>query len=107
MSFFSSRFTQTVVLAVPLLLAACSEKAAPPASAVTAAPLAVSKYEGKIVHQPSGDRGKADGWYLVKDGKRHWIVNGDWLKKNGYDAAAVLEISSAEFDAIPEDSAIE
>jgi hypothetical protein len=61
------------------------------------------KYEGKIVAQPPAGRGKEDGWYLVKGGKRRWIIDSAWLKKNGYDAKDVRTISSAEFKAIPED----
>ena len=62
------------------------------------------KYEGKIVYQPSANRGKDDGWYLVKDGKRRWITDSAWLAKNGYKASEVIEISSIDFDSIPEDS---
>ncbi len=61
------------------------------------------KYDGKIVHQPAGNRGKDDGWYLVKNGKRSWITDGAYLAKNGYKANEVIEISIAEFQAIPED----
>ena len=61
------------------------------------------KYDGKIVHQPAANRGKEDGWYLVKNEKRRWIADGAWLEKSGYQASAVIEISSAEFNAIPED----
>jgi hypothetical protein len=41
------------------------------------------KYEGKIVAQPPAGRGKEDGWYLVKGGKRRWIIDSTWLNKNG------------------------
>ena len=61
------------------------------------------KYEGKIVHQPAANRGKDDGWYLVKDGIRSWIIDGSWLARNGFEPSAVIEISSADFNAIPED----
>lgn len=61
------------------------------------------KYDGKIVHQPDNNRGKEDGWFLVKDGKRRWITEAGWLQPNGYSAADVIYITSEEFDAIPED----
>ena len=61
-----------------------------------------TKFDGKIVHQPSRNRGKDDGWYLVKNGKRSWIVDGAWLAKNGFKENEVIEISSDEFNAIPE-----
>ncbi len=62
------------------------------------------KYDGKIVHQPAANRGKADGWYLVKNGERSWITDGAWLDRNGYKESEVIEISSLEFNAITEGS---
>lgn len=105
----SSLFAKLVplTLASVFLLSACSEntqeapKSAPVLLPVT--PSIAQKYEGKIVHQPGENRGKDDGWYLVKNGKRNWIADGAWLEKNGYQASAVIEISSEEFNAIPED----
>lgn len=64
----------------------------------------VQKYEGKIVRQVPNNRGKDDGWYLVKGGKRQWIADGAWLGRNGFKAEDVIEINSSEFSAIPEDS---
>ena len=61
------------------------------------------KYDGKIVKQPSDNRGKQDGWFLVKNGKRSWIIDGSWLAKNGYQSIDVIEISSQQFNSIPED----
>lgn len=65
--------------------------------------LAGLKYDGKIVQQPAANRGRDDGWYLVKDGKRSWIPNSVWLAKNGYQENEVIEISSVDFNAIPEE----
>ena len=62
------------------------------------------RYNGKIVKQPAANRGKDDGWYLVKNGKRSWIPDVAWLAKNGYQESAVIEINSTDFYAIPEDS---
>jgi hypothetical protein len=64
---------------------------------------AATKYDGKIVHQPDAGRGKDDGWFLVKDGKRRWITEATWLEANGFKATDVIYITSEEFNAIPED----
>lgn len=96
-----------LTLASVFLLSACGEntqetpKSAPVLLPDT--PSIAQKYDGKIVHQPGANRGKEDGWYLVKNGKRNWISDGAWLEKNGYQASTVIEISSEDFNAIPED----
>lgn len=64
---------------------------------------AATKYDNKIVHQPDAGRGKDDGWFLVKDGKRRWITESSWPEANGYKADEVIYITSDEFNAIPED----
>ena len=89
-----------------LVLTACQDKADKPGSTAAEAPrvsAATQKYEGKIVRQPPANRGKDDGWYLVQNGKRRWIVDGAWLARNGRNPSSVIEISSEEFAAIPED----
>lgn len=107
-----------------LFLPACSPEreksptptqSAPAAGARTEAPAApgapqgptisaaARKYEGKIVRQAPANRGKDDGWFLVKDGKRAWIVDGAWLARNGHAPGSVLTIPAEEFMAIPED----
>jgi hypothetical protein len=108
----------SVLLLSVLMLGACdrssetsvapspSESAAQPEVATPQAPVASSpavKYDGKIVHQPDANRGKDDGWFLVKDGKKRWITDAKWLEPNGYKAADVIYITSEEFSAIPED----
>lgn len=85
------------------LLTSCGEAAQDSATAGTAIYATKQKYEGKIVRQSAGNRGKDDGWYLVKNGKRNWITNSTWLERNGYKAGAVIEISKEEFNSIPED----
>ncbi len=72
-----------------------------PASEEPADP--AGKYDGMIVHQPDAGRGKDDGWFLVKDGKRRWITDAEWLEPNGYRAEDVIYITSEEFNAISED----
>ena len=97
------------IICVSVAVVACSDKAESPASPVLTVPASVppsalaQKYEGKIVRQAPDNRGKEDGWYLVKDGKRKWITDGAWLGKNGFKAEEVLEISASDFAAIPED----
>ena len=95
---------KVAVIALPLALVACGEKSEQGQAPKAAVSQVAQKYEGKIVHQPSANRGKDDGWYLVKDGKRRWITDSAWLAKNGYKASEVIEISSIDFDSIPEDS---
>ena len=92
-----------LILASVLLLSACGENTQDAAKTGAVISATAQKYEGKIVHQPTANRGKDDGWYLVKNGKRRWITDGAWLAKNGFQANAVIEISSADFNAIPED----
>lgn len=82
--------------------AATTEPVTTPEPAPVAAD-AATKYDGKIVHQPDAGRGKDDGWFLVKDGKRRWITETTWLEANGYKATDVIYITSEEFNAIPED----
>lgn len=119
----------TLAIASALLLAACGptpQPAAPaavPAADVAAAPASVDtttppapaaapagapsdaaqRYEGKLIRQPPGVGGKDDGWYLVQGGKRRWVSDGAWLAKNGFTPEQVVEVSSEEFHAIPED----
>lgn len=86
-------FLKVASIVVPITLVACTQS-----------PEAIAqKYDNKIVHQPDANRGKDDGWFLVKNGKRRWIMHAAWLEKNGYKASEVIYISSAEFYAIPED----
>jgi hypothetical protein len=61
------------------------------------------KFDGKIIRQPASGRGKDDGWYLVKNGRRSWITDGAWLAKNGFQPNEVIEISSEDFYAIQEE----
>lgn len=77
--------------------------AAEPVAEVAAPQDAATRFDGKLVRQPPGAGGKEDGWYLVKDGKRRWISNAAWLGQNGYTPESVIEISSEDFQSIPED----
>lgn len=101
----SFQFTKRALLAFTsiLLLSACGESVQEAPKSGAAISASVQKYEGKIIRQPPANRGKDDGWYLVKDGKRRWITDSAWLGKNGYQVGQVIEINSAEFSAIPED----
>lgn len=85
------------------LLSACGESTQDAGKTGAVISAIAQKYEGKIVHQPAANRGKDDGWYLVKNGKRAWIIDGAWLAKNGFQPNEVIEISSADFNAIPEE----
>ena len=96
---------KVAVIALPLALVACGERSEQTQVPKAAVSQVAQKYEGKIVHQPPANRGVNDGLYLVKDGKRRWISNSAWLEKNGYQVSAIIKISSADFNAIPEDPA--
>ena len=93
-----------LVLIGTLGITGCGDKANQAQTSLGERSEASKKYEGKIVKQPSGGRGKEDGWYFVKNGKRSWIVDGGWLDTNGFKPADVIEISSVEFNSIPEDA---
>lgn len=111
------RIASTVVLAAGCVgvsgckksdadLPATDATAPVPAAIETSSPESADparKYDGMIVHQPDAGRGKDDGWFLVKDGKRRWITEAEWLEPNGYRAEDVIYITSQEFKAIPED----
>ena len=75
-----------------------------PSPAPEAPSAAALKYDNQIVHQPEAGRGKDDGWFLVKDGKRRWITDDQWPAANGYDPHSVIFITKDEFYSIPEDA---
>lgn len=85
------------------LLSACGDKSQDAKGPSVPSAVIAQKYEGKIVRQPAANRGKDDGWYFVKNGQRKWISDGAWLAKNGFKPESVIEISSTDFNAIPED----
>lgn len=62
----------------------------------------LARYEGHIVYQAPSGRGKDDGWYLVRDGLRHWISDPAWLGENGYEGVEPIQIPDAHWHAIPE-----
>ncbi|HDS1655273.1 hypothetical protein ACNJRW_21055 [Stenotrophomonas maltophilia] len=86
--------------------AAVSNAQSAGADAAPASPVAgvAQKYEGKVVRQPATGDGKADGWYYVTQGKRHWIINASWLDEKGLSSEDVIEITAEEFQSIPEDA---
>ena len=95
-----------LLLAITIFVGACGEKpkeTSTSSGSVASTPAVAKKYEGKIVRQPPANRGKDDGWYLVRNGKRQWIVDAAWLGRNGYSVESVIEIPSADFNAISED----
>ncbi|MBB5734591.1 hypothetical protein FHT09_000290 [Xanthomonas arboricola] len=84
--------------------ASADQPAATPAEAqAPAASTPVSPYEGKVVRRAPVDGSKEDGWFYVKDGKRHWIVDASWLATQGLKPEEVIEISADALQAIPED----
>ena len=65
-------------------------------------PAAIHRYEGKVVRQKPAGRGREDGWFYVSEGMRSWIPDGNWLKQKNLTPADVIEITSEDFDAIPD-----
>jgi hypothetical protein len=64
-------------------------------------------WENKLVRRP-GDAAEDGKVFLVKDGKRHWVVNSGWITAHGYKwPADVNQIPAAELNAIPEGDAIQ
>jgi len=62
---------------------------------------AVSKYEGQLVRRP-GDTPEDGKVYVVQKGKKRWIINGEWIPKNGYRwPDDVRMIPASELNAIP------
>lgn len=64
---------------------------------------AAGRYDGKVVRRAPLDGSRQDGWFYVKNGKRRWIADGEWLKSIGLEAKDVQAISAEELSAIPED----
>jgi hypothetical protein len=88
------------------LFAGCSSTPVASSSAMTQA-TASSSWENKLIRRP-GSGPEDTKVYLVKDGKRHWIVNASWIASHGYNwPADVNEIPAAELDAIPQGDAIQ
>lgn len=56
---------------------------------------AASKWEGKLIQRP-GTTPEDEKVYLVRDGKRHWVISGDWLKQHGYNFPADVKIIPAD-----------
>lgn len=97
---------QRVCIAAGLLMAllswpGCSSPPPSPGVQARAQTQAVSPYENLIVKRPgtSSEDGKV---YLVREGKKRWVVNAAWFAANGYRFPEdVREIPAAELDAIP------
>jgi hypothetical protein len=84
-----------VLASLILSLFGCST--APPCVSVSAA----TKYEKKLIRRPgsSPEDGKV---YVVRDGRKSWVLSGDWMKKNGYKwPDDVMEIPASDLDSIP------
>jgi hypothetical protein len=65
-------------------------------------PVAKSSWEGSLIRRP-GD-GTADGEkvYLVRNGKKCWVVSAEWLGSHGYRFPEDVKVVSAkELAGIP------
>lgn len=62
----------------------------------------VSNWEGQLIRRP-GPTPEDGKIFLVKDGERHWVMSGDWLKLHGYRLPDdVRVISASELAQMPE-----
>jgi len=99
-------FSLIVTFAYMTFFAGCASNPAVP-NAPMSQSAAASRWENKLVRRP-GSGPEDTKVYLVKDGRRHWIVNASWITSHGYNwPADVNEIPPAELDAIPQGDAIQ
>jgi len=93
-----------VSFVISFLLISCGNKDDSSASGEISTTDVAKKYEGELIsQQPANRPGIEDGLYIVKNGKKVWIANGAWVKKNGYADKKVQIITPAEFNSIPKD----
>src|SRR4051794_8951470 len=63
---------------------------------------AASKWEGALVKRPAGPSVEDGKVYLVRGGKRCWVLSVEWLKLHGYKFPDdVKEIPAEELASIP------
>jgi hypothetical protein len=98
-----------VLAGIVFLMASCSRPGAdehPPQNSVANQPQA-SKWEGKLIRRP-GPTVEDSKVYLVKDGKKHWVVTPDWLKANGYKFPDDVHVISADdLSQVPDGEAVQ
>jgi hypothetical protein len=103
--FYTRAFKPILIgFVLSFLLTSCGNKESSSASNESSSVDIAKKYEGELIsQQPANRPGIEDGLYLVKNGKKIWIANSAWLKKNGYADKKTQIISSTEFNLIPKD----
>ncbi|MEP7362264.1 MAG: hypothetical protein ABI972_03345 [Acidobacteriota bacterium] len=90
-----------------LLAVGCSSPPPPPPQETAATQPPTSPFEKLLVRRP-GNEPEDGKVYLVRNGKKQWVVNAKWLAANGYRFPEdVREISAAELAAIPTGDPIE
>jgi hypothetical protein len=63
---------------------------------------AASKWEGSLIKRPAGPTAEDAKVYLVRGGKRCWVLSGDWIRSHGYKwPDDVKEIPADELASIP------
>ena len=85
-------------VSVTVICLGCSSDKTPVAPSET---VSISRYENKLIRRPGAtpEDGKV---YVVKEGKKRWVVNASWFPAHGFTFPGdVQEISVAEFDSIP------
>jgi hypothetical protein len=84
--------------------AGCSGSETAKKSEAKTAPIvdAASKWEGLLVKRPAGPTVEDGKVYLVRGGKRCWVLSAEWLKLHGYKFPDdVKEIPADELSSIP------
>jgi len=59
------------------------------------------KWEGKLVKLAGKGTIEHDKVYIVRGGKRLWILTPEWVLKNGYRFEDVRELPQGELERIP------
>ncbi len=63
-------------------------------------------YEGKFVRQP-GSSPEDSKVYLIRNGRKQWVVNASWIVAHGHRwPADVITISAADLASIPDGQVI-
>jgi uncharacterized membrane protein len=62
-------------------------------------------YENKLVRR-AGNTPEDGKVFLVRGGKRHWIIFGSWIDKHGYKPADLMILQPEQLNSIPEGKVI-
>ena len=101
------RARAATAILILLLAFGCSSAPPAPQQESSAPPPAAAPYENLLVRRP-GTQAEDGKVYLVRNGKKHWVIKATWFASNGYRFPHdVREISATELDSIPTGAPIE